>query len=281
MYINFLNNYIMENKCLVIIIVLLTFYILHLNLRLRNVERMRNNTIENMANEEESLDDKIKGIVRKVYLADINAIRNLSEVSKKLQSDGLEIPGDLKVKGKLIVEKDANLESISVKNQSNLNGVVMNNLTVNKDSLVKGTTTINTLDSGSNYKSSMRLPFGGRSISKSWKVIKVKGDGLAFDINNKKFGFNSNGGLHYQEGSAYKQMPMYQGANMSGNLKTNNLEVSDYIGCKRLDIRNPDRYIKMPFGLKKINLGGTTHFNYNNTGEFYIRGIKKQANGLK
>jgi len=77
---------------------------------------MRNNTIENMANEEESLDDKIKGIVRKVYLADINAIRNLFEVSKKLQSDGLEIPGDLKVKGKLIVEKDANLESISVKN---------------------------------------------------------------------------------------------------------------------------------------------------------------------
>jgi len=179
---------------------------------------MRNNTIENMANEEESLDDKIKGIVRKVYLADINAIRNLSEVSKKLQSDCLEIPGDLKVKGKLIVEKDANLESISVKNQSNLNGVVMNNLTVNKDSLIKGTTTINTLDSGSNYKSSMRLPFGGGSISKSWKVIKVKGDGLAFDINNKKFGFNSNGGLHYQEGSAYKQMPMYRGANMSGNL---------------------------------------------------------------
>jgi len=155
----------------------------------------------------------------------------------------------------------------------------MNNLTVNKDSLVKGTTTINTLDSGSSYKSSIRLPFSGRSISKSWKVIKVKGDGLAFDINNKKFGFNSNGGLHYQEGNVYKQMPIYQGANMSGNLNANNLEVSDFIGCKRLDIRNPTRYITLPF--QKIKVGGTTHFNYNNTGEFYIRGIKKQANGLK
>ena len=48
---------------------------------------------------------------------------------------------------------------------------------------------------------------------------------------------------------------------------------------KRLDIRNPTRYITLPF--QKIKVGGTTHFNYNNTGEFYIRGIKKQANGLK
>jgi len=99
MYLNYLDYYIIQNRCLLVIIVILTFYILHLNLRLINVEKIENNTIENMANEEESLDDKIKGIVKKVYLADINAIRNLSEVSKKLQSGGIEIPGNLTVKG--------------------------------------------------------------------------------------------------------------------------------------------------------------------------------------
>ena len=90
----------MIKKCLIVIIVLLTFYVLHINIKLKNIENMTNITIENMANqEEESMEDKIKGIVKKVYLADIQSIRNLSNISEKLQKGGLEIPGNLTVKG--------------------------------------------------------------------------------------------------------------------------------------------------------------------------------------
>ena len=38
--------------------------------------------------------------INKIYKADIQSIRNLSDVSKKLQDKGLTIPGDLTVEGK-------------------------------------------------------------------------------------------------------------------------------------------------------------------------------------
>lgn len=253
----------MENKCLIIIIFLLTFYILHLNLRVKNVEGMANTN-------DSSIKTKIEEGIKDYYKADIQSIRNLAEISSKLQTGGLEIPGDLKVKGKLTVEKDSIFNNVNVKNTSKLNNVNMNNLIVNKDSLVKGTTTIHTLNGG-------KYTGGG-----GWKDIelKEKNKGLRFILGNKKFGFHPNeNGIHYQVNNNYKQMPIYQGANMLGNLNTNNLEVKDFIGCKRLDIRNPEKKITLPPPFRKtINLGGTTHFNYNNTGQFYIRGIKKQLN---
>jgi microcystin-dependent protein len=74
------NNYI-------VIIILLIFYILHLN-------------VEGMANtDDKSLDSKIEEKITKLYKADIRSIRNLSEVSTTLQKGGLEIPGNLTVKG--------------------------------------------------------------------------------------------------------------------------------------------------------------------------------------
>ena len=51
--------------------------------------------IENMAN----VTDDIKEGIRQVYLADVDAIRNLSEVAKKLQAGGLVNPGNLTVNG--------------------------------------------------------------------------------------------------------------------------------------------------------------------------------------
>jgi microcystin-dependent protein len=41
----------------------------------------------------------IKEAIKQVYLADVEAIRNLSEVATKLQKDGLTIPGNLTVTG--------------------------------------------------------------------------------------------------------------------------------------------------------------------------------------
>ena len=73
---------------------------------------INNNNIKKVDNEVSKNIGKIDGAIKKIpktvdervnqiYLTDIDAIRNLSNVSKKLQSGGLTIPGDLTVKGKL------------------------------------------------------------------------------------------------------------------------------------------------------------------------------------
>ncbi len=49
-----------------------------------------------------SLDSNIKEAIKQVYNADIQAIRNLSEVATKLQADGLTIPGNLTVTGNIL-----------------------------------------------------------------------------------------------------------------------------------------------------------------------------------
>ncbi len=46
----------------------------------------------------------IKEAIKQVYLADVEAIRNLAEVATKLQKEGLTIPGNLTVKGELRTE---------------------------------------------------------------------------------------------------------------------------------------------------------------------------------
>ena len=50
----------------------------------------------------------IKEAVKQVYLADVEAIRNLSEVANKLQAGGYTVAGDLTVKGQIISEKKIN-----------------------------------------------------------------------------------------------------------------------------------------------------------------------------
>lgn len=55
------------------------------------------NKIESMADVSTDITEAIK----QVYLADVEAIRNLSNVATQLQADGLTIPGDLTIKGKL------------------------------------------------------------------------------------------------------------------------------------------------------------------------------------
>ena len=46
-----------------------------------------------------------KKLGAKIYLADVNSIRNLADISQKLQKGGLEIPGNLRVLGTLQVDK--------------------------------------------------------------------------------------------------------------------------------------------------------------------------------
>jgi microcystin-dependent protein len=54
--------------------------------------------IENMANTD---DTKIKELINRIYKADIQSIRNLAEISVKLQDNkGVTLPGDLTIEGK-------------------------------------------------------------------------------------------------------------------------------------------------------------------------------------
>ena len=60
--------------------------------------------------------DQIKEAVRQIYLADVEAIRNLSEVATKLQAGGLTVPGQLTTN---IINAS---ENISVSNKTNEGG---------------------------------------------------------------------------------------------------------------------------------------------------------------
>ena len=57
------------------------------------------NNIEKMTDTKD-IPSQITEQINKIYKADIQAIRNLADVSKKLQDKGLTIPGDLTVEGK-------------------------------------------------------------------------------------------------------------------------------------------------------------------------------------
>ena len=48
--------------------------------------------------------DQIKAAIREIYLADVEAIRNLSEVATKLQAGGIGVPGNLIMKGPILTD---------------------------------------------------------------------------------------------------------------------------------------------------------------------------------
>ncbi len=56
----------------------------------------------------------IRETIKQIYLADIEAIRNLSEVASKLQKEGLTIPGNLTVTGAINVNGTMNVKGSSM-----------------------------------------------------------------------------------------------------------------------------------------------------------------------
>ena len=149
-----------------------------------------NNTIEKMTSES-SIEEQVNKVISKIYKADIQAIRNLSYISLKLQNNGLTIPGDLTVEG-----------NINMKDGKSIKSTGQLRIEPNKELYL--------------------LPKTGTVLADN---IKINGE-----------------------------------ANVGTNLK-----VTDYIGCKRLDIKSTD---------------GTTHFNYDNKSKNYIRGTTNQLDGI-
>ena len=180
----------MENKYIVILLLLILIYFYYQNKIIK----------ETMVNTEEDLDAKIKKHINKIYLADVNSIRTLADISQKLQKGTLKIPGNLTVEGELVVNK---------------------NSTIKGNSDVKGQTTINSL-------------YGGKSTSGGWRDIIVKGGHLRFVIGSNKFGFHNNtNALHYYRGNSSQKLPIWKGVHAKGHI-----HVDDHLSTRRLDVRN-------------------------------------------
>lgn len=71
---------------------------------------------EPMANLE--VTPQLKDAIKQVYMADVEAIRNLSEVASKLQAGGLTIPGNLTISGAMSVKGNSSVEGNSTVNGS-------------------------------------------------------------------------------------------------------------------------------------------------------------------
>jgi len=71
----------------------------------------------------------IKDQIRKIYLADVDSIRNLSEVATKLQTGALTIPGDLTIQGKLQNTDNVNISGNKGLIVSNLEGLTISKAT--------------------------------------------------------------------------------------------------------------------------------------------------------
>ena len=227
----------MENRYKIIFFILL-ITVIYLYYQNKNIKETMVNT--------EDIDEKIKEHINKIYLADINSIRTLANISTELQKGTLKIPGNLTIEGDLNVKKNSNLKgNLTVDKNSNLKG----NLTVDKNSNVKGQTTINSL-------------YGGKSTHGGWRDIVVNGGHLRFVVGSNKFGFHSNtNALHYYRGNNSQKLPIYNGVHAKGNV-----QVDDYLSTRRLDVRNDKGK-------------GTTHFNYAHKGLNYIRGNLQSDNG--
>ena len=103
----------------------------------------QNKKIEKMSNI-----DTIKTVVNKLYKADVQSIRNLAEISQKLQRGTLTIPGNLTVKG-----------SLNVNGKTQMN----NDLTFANAKSIRG----HRLHIATNEKLYL-LPKGGVHITKDW-----------------------------------------------------------------------------------------------------------------
>ena len=195
----------MENKYKIIFFILL-ITVIYLYYQNKSIKETMVNIKETMVNTEDDIDEKIKKHINKIYLADVNSIRTLANISTELQKGTLKIPGNLTVEGELNVKKNSNIKG---------------NLVVDKNSNVKGQTTINSL-------------YGGKSTSGGWRDIIVNGGHLRFVVGSNKFGFHSNtNALHYYRGNSSQKLPIYKGVHAKGNI-----HVDDYLSTRRLDVRN-------------------------------------------
>ena len=162
---------------------------------------------ENMSNTQ----NNIREIVNEVYRADVEAIRNLSDIADKLQGKGkyknkeIVLPGNLTIRGNLKIDRDLKVNK---------------NLTVNQNSNVKGQVNANRV-----YVNDM--------ISTRRMDVRNEGKGITH-FNYAKKGENYiRGYLQSDKG----------GIKVNGQVNANNVYVDDFINTRRMDVRNEGKGI--------------------------------------
>ena len=85
-----------SNNNIIILIFVLIFCFIYCIHKINNIERKLNNKVENFTTQ-----DDINTAVKKIYLADVEAIRLLSNFAIQLSQGGFTIPGNLSISGHL------------------------------------------------------------------------------------------------------------------------------------------------------------------------------------
>ncbi len=222
--------------------------------------------------------DKFKKIISEKYKVDIGAIRNLSQVADSLQSEGLTIPGDLKVTGNLTVEKDTSfMENLYVKDYTS-----SKRLDVRNSESVEGRwwTAFNYGNTGDNYirgklqTDQGETRFNGNISSNGSfttdSYITAKGDINAGDnitLNNSNTRFiihNPNDARPQLYLAKHNGSDWNWGQSINFNGDTGTLQIPNTKVDKTLTIGgSASRHGKTV---------GATSFNYNNDGRNFIHG---------
>lgn len=74
------------------------------------------NTTEKFAGNSQNISEQVNEQIGKIYKADIQSIRNLSDISKKLQEGTLTVPGDITIEGNINMKDGKSIKSTGVLN---------------------------------------------------------------------------------------------------------------------------------------------------------------------
>ena len=199
----------MENSIIIGLVILISIIIFLLR---------KNNQIEKMT-ETSNINEQIKEQINKIYKANVQSIRNLAEISEKLQEGTLSIPGNLTVDGDLVTKGTTtnegdlvtkgtitntgtliNERNVVTKGNTTIKGTLTNedNLIINKNLTINGntinngnlTTKGNTLVDGRLLRNKVRYIQVGNTKStvgwdKHWSISQLE----AFDETGKNVAF--------------------------------------------------------------------------------------------
>ena len=114
-----------NNNIIILIFVLIFCFIFYIISELNNLKKSLTNKVENFTTQ-----DDINTAVKKIYLADVEAIRLLSNFAIQLSQGGFTIPGNVNIGGALTVSSSINAGIVSaeaVKIYSGENPIEINN----------------------------------------------------------------------------------------------------------------------------------------------------------
>jgi len=113
-----------------------------------------------------NVSDDINAAINKIYKADVEAIRNLADLSKKIQTDGLTVAGNLTVKGTIKSEGEISNNSFSLSGLNSKIDSINSQLSSNINSSIQSiNSNVNSQISSLNSQLSNKYDKSGGTIS--------------------------------------------------------------------------------------------------------------------